>query len=384
MIDKLINKPVLVETIPPALEDEATVEKPDQIIVAEDKEKEDFKVVVNEEIKKYDQLLEYIEPLLPPVPVDEEEFGVAEITPTVLREALHSADPAYPNLAATWTEYHYKTTGTLGSIVYSSLQQLKQELEYSLDLMTFPDLPKEVLEIEKESTSKKSEYRKRLEAEWGREKENLEECFVSKLGDLIISGKVGSFSQDDGLQKVVSMLKTLRAALRLYIVTRTTKVKVLQQKLATRLSDIITAKLSAQLLGELGRLEQQLVFPLSSALLNFSKLNTEYFCGAFDDFISRVTDEMALVRSRYLHTLYDYTQLRTEKILDYEHLLDFGVERSKVAKELVLLDKLLAAAEYALSSGYLTKQAIDQLINEVKNAGKKNTPKTGTEKGGNP
>jgi len=385
MIDRLIKKPVLTEDIPDTLPPEVVAPSVDQTVtIPEASLRTEAVEEIKEEVLELDRLLNSLQ--IPGVAVDPEVFGVSTISLETLSSAMKDASPVYPAMVSAWTNHHYNVTGTVEAIVSSSLQEVREDLLRAVEfLQLIPqqegDTVENIVKVELNKKRSVTAYRTKVEAAMKRAREELEQCMIDKLLRWITSGHLTSqLMEYEKLQKISETARTLRKILRLSILTRSAKVENIVKLLSTRLNDIISTKLLQELINVLSSLESRIVAPITDMLESLDEMNDTDYCGAFDEFINLVYDELGRVRSRYIAALYDYEMAYSSKMLSREALLVEGIHRVTVDKQIFLLDKLLELVEYVGSVGELQKRALDQLLYST--VGKKS--QTGTEKGGNP
>jgi len=406
MLERLIKKPVLKEEIDQALPEEVIVSDSQAVLDTGTSEQISLAGNIQDEIEEYDTLIDRIEANVPPAEVDPEETGgISLITPTILSAALSTGNPAYSDYATAWTSAHYRDTGNIEAIALPIIRQIRNELLHTLNFVELVPkeddsnkasnteenkLSTELLDLAKSETKKASEYRKKLERIFQDSKKKLEICMAQNLLLWVTSKNPGAgipkansiVNNSQKLEDIRKTITSLRAVLKLYIISRIGKIEDLTRRLTNRLEDLATRQLLYELYKHFGMLESKLVAPFADMLDELFDLSNENYCGAFDEFIRLIEDELYGVRSKYLNVLYEHENGLTKKYLARENLMDFAVSRVTVEKQLVLLDKILELLEVVSSTGELDERTIEWAKEQVKYT--KTHTKPGPEKGGNP
>lgn len=374
MLDRLIKKPKLVETIPSALPPEFIPEEDTTLSSEED---------VQSLVTGYSQLLDRFEELESIVvnyvsnPI---ETPIGTITYQSLGAALESADPRYPDLVEAWNDYHYTSGLSIQALVSSTLQQTVWELKsalYFVSIASSGGIFKPMLDEERRRLEKASEEKTAIEEALDEARYKLEKCFAQKILNLLAYGTASDVINSDRLESIRNVVRTLRQAFQLYIVTSGVDYKKFIQESSDRIRDIVTQKVLFEACNVFAQIENQLLSPFITMATQLEDLNSDEFCGALDSVLELLGNEFYKVRSKYLSTLYERRQLLDTTYDSRLSSIQAAGTRVKITRYLELLDKILEVLELVTTYGELDDRVFQWLQHQLSSRTKPEPEKGG-------
>lgn len=379
-LDKLIKKPKFVETIPQVINQEIQSEEVSSnkfIINKPEENVSDFIEEVKEEINNLQTFVSSISFSSTDVPINGElakNLGTNILSYSGLINLLDSNSSYYPQAISSWENYHYKNTLDPFTILAGSMNETIKDLRRSLDYASSNiQIPEDIIKAERKKIQKTSIYRSKLQALDDNTKKKLEECLINKTVKTLVFGSSKESNLNKSREDVIKTLRAIVKLLKYSIILSSVDFKNIRSTLNNRFLNHVVQTYFQEITTIIFNIENTISAPIIKFIEDFQELSDQEFCGAFDEAIFLVINEMTKLRQKHVQLIYEYENSILKKFEYRDQQLELVSKKTTTQRTISLIILILEKIDQILSSGELS-QDLYQWIRDRMSPAKPNKP----------
>ena len=371
-LDKLTKKPVLKETIPSVLSPEISTQSSQKQVVTipEKTSTEDILQSVNNELSSWKDYYKQVNSQTQSLVLTTSSSSV--ITAKDLSDWFLTGNTKFPATQEEWEDYYWKQPSSFFPLIQNICDTVIQDLENCADTLSnqlfsgnYPKI--EVAKVETTRVTQAASLRAQLQAVEASTKKKLAECFIRRtIATLVAGTSTKGFSSpvitSNNLNDIAETVRNIRRALRYATLSKYVDWKKTKKNIENRFMQLAVQALLQEAASIVGQLYSSITTPVTNFISDFQQLSGTEFCGAFDEGISILIDQVEGLESKYINYVYQYEQQVISKYSFNSQLIELVGQKSKLDKQVELMDRILQTIETLSSTGNLEEVILSKVM----------------------